>query len=117
MDAQPINTSVPQAAASAPIPSPAPVPAPVNAPMPTSSPAPIMASGGTTQGGIKGFFKSLNWVEAGFMILGATALLFTIQYYRNKLKADREQRSDQQRQIDEIKMNLQSSMKGKYKSL
>ena len=118
MDVQPINTTPPQMAAqgvTTPMATPPPMAQP--SPAPAMSPTPMMANGGTMQGGIKGFFKSLNWVEVGFMILGATALMFTIQYYRNKLKDDREQRNEQQRQLDEIKMNLQSAMKGKYKSL
>lgn len=118
MDAQPINTAPPQMLAQG-VTSPSATLPPMAqpSPAPVMSPTPIMANGGTTQGGIKGFFKTLNWVEVGFMILGATALMFTIQYYRNKLKDDREQRNEHQRQMDEIKMNLQSAMKGKYKSL
>jgi hypothetical protein len=64
--------------------------------------------------GITAFFKSVNWLEAGFCILGALGLYYTVYYYRYKLKEDKVANHDMLRQIDEVKMNLQASMKGKY---
>ncbi len=66
-------------------------------------------------GRTKGFFKSLNWVEVGFSILGVAALTYVIHYYRYKLVQDKMINNELQRQIDEVKMNVQTAMKGKYK--
>lgn len=87
-------------------------------PMPQSpyEPAPIMQDGGAV-GSKKGFFNQVNWIEAGFAILGVTALLYTIHYYRFRAKQDKMVNNELQRQIDEIKMNVQGSMKGKYKTI
>jgi hypothetical protein len=90
-------------------------PTPTPTPTPTT---PIMAEGGTTsEGGIKGFFKELNWIEAGLTILGVASLSYVIYYYRFKLKQDKMINNELQRQIDEIKMNVQSSLGKKYKSI
>jgi hypothetical protein len=110
----PINTT--------PTPNAAPT-SQVAAPAPTTPIAPettpIMADGGEMDngGGIKGFFKSLNWIEVGFSILGVAALTYVIHYYRFKLRQDKMINNELQRQIDEVKMNVQTAMKGKYKSI
>lgn len=80
---------------------------------------PIMADGGSVNegGGVKGFFGSINWLEAGFAILGVASLTYVIYYYRFKLKQDKMINNELQRQIDEVKMNVQSSMKSAYKSI
>ena len=85
---------------------------------------PIMADGGTTidsgsssGGGIKSFFDSLNWVEVGFAILGVASLSYVIYYYRFKLQQDKMINNELQRQIDEIKINVQSVLKDKYKKI
>jgi hypothetical protein len=105
------------AAPQAPIAPAAPV-APVAAPM-AAPQAPIMESGGevSSSGGIKGFFSSFNWLEAGLCILGVSALSYVIYYYRYKLTQDKMINNELQRQIDEIKMNVQTGMKGKYKTI
>lgn len=102
----PVVAPVPQAANGGALPNNAPI----NPPMGDTSQT--MASGG-----VVGFFKGLNWVEIGFMMLGSAALISTIYYYkvtlnRNKLINDR-----LQKQIDEVKMNVQSSMKKNYKEI
>jgi hypothetical protein len=79
---------------------------------------PMMADGGSVnQGGVKGFFGSINWLEAGFAILGVASLSYVIYYYRFKLKQDKMINNELQRQIDEVKMNVQGSMKSAYKSI
>jgi hypothetical protein len=105
--ATPVATPTPQVVATPPTPTPTPTPT-----------TPIMAEGGTTsEGGIKGFFTQLNWIEVGFSILGVAALSYVIYYYRFKLKQDKMINNELQRQIDEIKMNVQSQLKTKYKSI
>lgn len=115
---------------STPVSTPTPTPAP--APVTTPAPAPMVAqpnvqmadggnvssdSGSGSSNGITGFLKDLNWLEVGFSILGVSALAYVIYYYRFKLQQDKLINNELQRQIDEIKMNLQSNMKGKYKSI
>ena len=79
---------------------------------------PIMAEGGSVNnGGVKGFFASINWLEAGFLILGVASLSYVIYYYRYKLTQDKMINNELQRQIDEVKMNVQGSMKSAYKSI
>jgi hypothetical protein len=117
MENAPIDSGVAQTAA------PAPTPAPVQTPAPTPAPAtapttPVMADGGTTSSsGIGGFFSQLNWLEVFFAVGGVAALAWVIYYYRFKLKQDKMINNELQRQIDEIKMNVQSTMKEKYKSI
>lgn len=108
-------TPAPTAPATAPIAEVSAAAPPQMPPSPYES-APIMADGGSVSSG-GGFFKSLNWLEVGFGILGVAALLYAIQYYRFKVKEDKMVNNELQRQMDEIKMNLQSSMKGKYKTI
>lgn len=79
-----------------------------------------MAYGGETpssSGGIKGFFQSLNWLEVGFSILGVATLATVIHYYKYKLKQDKMINNELQRQIDEIKMNMQTAPKAKAKTI
>ena len=115
-------------AITSPISTPTTTPTPSPAPAPTPAPAPVvatpnvqMADGGNivteTSSGVKSFFNDLNWMEVGFSILGVSALVYVIYYYRFKLQQDKLINNELQRQIDEIKMNLQSNLKGKYKSI
>lgn len=117
------NTTIPTPTpiASAPAvatPTPAPAPTPTPAPMVMTNPTPTMAEGGTTSdGGIKSFFQSMNWMEVGLSILAVASLSYVIYYYRFKLQQDKLINNELQRQIDEIKMNLQPKLKGKYKTI
>jgi hypothetical protein len=111
--------TTPIAPAIAPTPAPAPAPMPT---APTSAPMPnvVMGEGGSTEGGDSGgksFWKSLNLFEIGFSILGVASLSYVIYYYQFKLKQDKLINNELQRQIDEIKMNMQTNMKGKYKTI
>jgi len=119
MDNQASPISVPEGVAvTSPAPTAAPLAAPVAAP---TSEAPVsnaatMPSNSST-GSVNDFFKSINWLEAGFAILGALGLYYTIYYFRYKVKEGKVANSDMQRQLDELKMNVQGAMKGKYQSL
>lgn len=108
-------TTVSTTVAPASTPAPAPM---VAQPMVASTPDPMMENGGATKsGGVGDFFKSLNWVEVGISILAVASLTYLIYYHRFKLKQDKMINNDLQRQIDELKMNMQSAMKGRYKSI
>lgn len=78
---------------------------------------PVMANGGETSGS---FFRNVNWVQIGFLMLGTAALFSLIYYHTQDMK--RKKVSDARltqlgRQIDELKMNIKPAMKGKYKEL
>jgi hypothetical protein len=98
-----------------------PTPTPMATPDMSSQQPMTMANGGTTQDSGKSnsgsFFGSLNWLEVSFSILGVAALSYVIYYYRFKIKQDKLINNELQRQIDEIKMNMQTNMKGKYKTI
>jgi hypothetical protein len=127
METTPMSTTAP-AMASAPTSTPAPVPAMASAPMSTPAPStapmvnmgeggtPMMENGGNTDS-VGGFFKSLNPLEIGFAILGVASLSYVIYYYRFKLQQDKLINNEMQRQLDELKMNLQTKMQGKYKTI
>jgi len=116
----PIATPTAPTTPIAPAPTPAPAPMPT-APTPTPMPNVVMGEGGSTEGGDNGggksFWKSLNLMEIGFSILGVASLSYVIYYYQFKLKQDKLINNELQRQIDEIKMNMQTNMKGKYKTI
>jgi hypothetical protein len=100
-------------------------PTPPATPPATSNATPQMADGGSVEGksesglmsDAKNFVKSVNWLEIGFMVLGALGIIYTINYYRYKQKESDVANKDMQRQLDEVKMNVQSAMKGKYQSI
>jgi hypothetical protein len=119
METTPVNTPAP-AVANAPVTALAPAPAPATPPpAPMVQGTPMMAEGGsvdTPTSSTREFFKSINWIETGFAILGVAGLAYVIYYYRFKLKQDKMVNNELQRQIDEIKMNVQGLMKGKYKT-
>jgi len=93
---------------------PAPV-QPVSAP--ATSPMPIMADGGQTSSSDSSFFKNINWLQVGFMILGSAALLQVIFAYKIQMQKTKLENERLGKQIDEVKMNVQSQMKGKYKEI
>jgi hypothetical protein len=104
---------------------PTPTPSAVATPTPTPTPTPdvatpqpmTMENGGSTNSGGGSFFSSLNWLEVAFSVLGVAALSYVIYYYRFKVKQDKLINNELQRQIDELKMNMQTNMKGKYKTI
>lgn len=112
----PISTPTPTPTPQASMP---PIEATPTPQAPMTNQNPTMADGGSvsSDGSIKSFFKSLNWIEVGLTILGVTALIYTIHYYKFKSKEDKMVNNELQRQIDEIKINLQSSLKSKYKRI
>jgi hypothetical protein len=103
-------TPTPQAVAPTPTPTPD---------MATPLPMTMENGGATPSGGNSNgsFFSSINWLEIGFSVLGVAALSYVIYYYRFKLKQDKLINNELQRQIDELKMNMQTNMKGKYKTI
>jgi hypothetical protein len=99
--------------------SPVPTPATSVPSTTVSESMPNMESGGATNitSSWNEFLKSLNIIEVGFMILGATSLYFIIYYYNRRAMSEKSEMMDIQKQLDEIKMNLRSSMKEKYKNI
>lgn len=78
-----------------PIPAPAPAAAPAAPAAPDyvpPVPPPAAPAPAAPQYAAGGFLKQFDWVEIGFMILGAYALFNIIYYYRRKTVEDRKQR-------------------------
>ncbi len=75
-----------------PNPAPAPVtPAPVT-PAPVTpapvTPVPVTPAPPANEYAAGGFLKKMDWVEIGFLALGAFTLFHVIYYYRKKTKAE-----------------------------
>ncbi len=81
-------------------------------PQPMANPMPSMENepSGMT---FKAFVASMNWVEVAFGLVGATALFYTIYYYKNKLQIDKLMTNKLQKQIDEINITLQDEINNK----
>jgi hypothetical protein len=103
----------------------APAPAPAAAPAAPAMETPPIQTGGAgsfAEGGatntntISGFFKSLNWLEIGMLILGSIGIYYSIYYHKNKIKQEASIHPKFQKKIDEIEMNLKTAMGKKYKS-
>lgn len=87
-------------------------------PNPIDTPSATMADGGSVRkSGLADFFSGWNWLEIGLMTLGVAGVFYTINYYRFRVKSDKTENADIQRQLDEVKMNVQSAMKGKYQQI
>lgn len=93
----------------APVPQPAPpMPAPQYVP-PVQPPAPDPGQYG---GG--GILKELNWVETGFLILGAFCLFHVVDYYRRKAKQDKADQAtlvEVAERVDKVEMNFDGLMR------
>ena len=107
----------------APIASVPPIPAVTPSstiPNPIDTPSTTMAEGGdvsSRKSGLSDFFSGWNWLEIGLMTLGVAGVFYTINYYRFRVESDKTENADIQRQLDEVKMNVQSAMKGKYQQI
>lgn len=94
-----------------PAPATAPAPAPATpAPAPAMQPMQMQPTAGSKIGDI---FKRMNMIEVGFGILGATALYFTIYYYRYNMTMSKALANDLQNKVDDLEIkvsDLQSAM-------
>jgi hypothetical protein len=115
------SAPAPVAPMEAPIAAPPPVTPSSTIPNPIESNMPTMAEGGnvgsSSKSGLADFFSGWNWLEIGLMTLGVAGVFYTINYYRFRVKSDKTENADIQRQLDEVKMNVQSAMKGKYQQI
>jgi hypothetical protein len=91
----------PAAPAAAPIAPAAPV---------TATPAPIYTAPTSSDGGggesITDILKGLNWVEIGISLLGVTALVYTISYFRYNFKIVKPEIANMQNKIDDLTIKL-----------
>jgi hypothetical protein len=106
--------SAPQAAADSSMPAqvpaqtqPMPTPPMVQTPMPA---APQMQSGGVT-GSVNDFFRGVNWVDVGILMLGTAALYYTIYYYRIKIKAQKRELADMGNKVDMMEAKVSAIQK------
>lgn len=89
-------------------PAPAPVAAPAPAPMAAPA-APSMDSNfddAPSDKSLMGIIKSLNWLEITFGIIGATALYYTIYYYKYNMTVADKTKTEMQNRIDALEIKL-----------
>lgn len=55
---------------------------------------------------LMGIIKSFNWLEITFGILGATALYYTIYYYKYNMTSADKTRNEMQNRIDALEIKL-----------
>ena len=86
-----------------PAPAPAPAPAPVAAAAPSIEPS---FDDNSSDKSLMGILKSLNWLEITFGIIGATALYYTIYYYKYNMTVADKTRNEMQNRIDALEIKL-----------
>lgn len=79
-----------------PIQQPVPAPPMVQPQMPMPATQQSMAGGGS----LDSFFRGVNWVDVGILMLGTAALYYTIYYYRIKIKAQKRELADMSNKLD-----------------
>jgi len=76
----------------------------------TATPAPAYTAPTSSAGGggesITDILKGLNWVEIGISLLGVTALVYTISYFRYNFKVVKPEIANMQNQIDDLTIKL-----------
>jgi hypothetical protein len=85
-------------------PAPAPTAAPAAAPAATSMQPSFDES--PSDKSLMGIIKSFNWLEITFGILGATALYYTIYYYKYNMTSADKTRNEMQNRIDALEIKL-----------
>lgn len=88
---------------------PQPMTQPQAMPMP-AAPAPQMTSGGVA-GSVNDFFRGVNWVDVGILMLGTAALYYTIYYYRIKIKAQKRELADMGNKVDMMEAKVSAIQK------
>jgi hypothetical protein len=89
-------------ALAAPIATPA---APVTATSAPTYTAPTTSDGGGGDS-FTDILKGLNWVEIGISLLGVTALVYTISYFRYNFKIVKPEMANMQNQIDDLTIKV-----------
>jgi hypothetical protein len=76
----------------------------------TATPAPTYTAPTSSSGGggdsFTDILKGLNWVEIGISLLGVTALVYTISYFRYNFKVVKPEIANMQNQIDDLTIKL-----------
>lgn len=103
IETTPITPEVTPAAAT-----PAPTATPTATPA-AATPMPSMDNDfgdGSSDKSLMGIIKSLNWLEITFGIIGATALYYTIYYYRYNMTVGDKTKTEMQNRIDALEIKL-----------
>ena len=85
-------------------------------PAPAATPAVAVPPTDGSGGKIMDVLKSFNWIEIGFGILGATALFYTIYYYKYNINTTSVFKNEIKNKVDELNIKLadmQSSLESK----
>jgi uncharacterized membrane protein len=103
----------------APAPQPQPAPAPPPPPPPAPPPAPTPQIG--AESGKSGFFGDLfdgvTLVDVGIIALVGCTMFFMIKYYREKYSYLKNEKTQMTKDVEELKVNVQSALGENYKAL
>lgn len=101
IETTPVATEVTPAVA----PTPAPAPSPAAAPAVATAPN-MDFEDSSSDKSLMGILKSFNWLEITFGIIGATALYYTIYYYKYNMTAADKTKNEMQNRIDALEIKL-----------
>lgn len=90
----------------APVAAPATAPATSVVPMPAAQSMESNFDDSSSDKSLMGIIKSLNWLEITFGIIGATALYYTIYYYKYNMTVADKTRNEMQNRIDALEIKL-----------
>jgi len=89
---------------------PTAAPTPIAAAPVTATPSPTYTAPTSSSGGggdsFTDILKGLNWVEIGISLLGVTALVYTISYFRYNFKIVKPEMANMQNQIDDLTIKV-----------
>jgi hypothetical protein len=88
----------------APAPAPAPNPAPVET-APPSPPAPGFESGGNITP--QSWWKTVDWLQVGFIFLGSVTLMSVIHYHRLKVKNLKSDIASTTKKVNELEQKVE----------
>lgn len=89
----------------APAPAPAPSPAPAPAPEPPAPPPPAFENGGNVHP--QAWYKSVDWLQVGFIFLGSLTLMSIIHYHRLKVKTLKSDIASTTKKVDDLESKIE----------
>ena len=106
LETTPVTPNVtPDVTPQAPAAAPTVAPSPAVAAAPTASMQPSFDESSSDKS-LMGIIKSFNWLEITFGVLGATALYYTIYYYKYNMTSADKTRNEMQNRIDALEIKL-----------
>lgn len=100
-----------------PVPAPVSEPAPVVPPVPPTLPTPPAPGSTNAPGyGSGGWLGGISVANVGMILLSSLALMYVIYYNRLAIKSLKSAKSQDRKEIEELKGNVMSFMGENYKS-